>query len=114
MVEEGQKSGREYIKWIATAEGKAGDDIVGVVAGACSPTGDLRVANTCEDYCNRAIDCNDNLDYEDCVRDCQDSVDDCDNDADAEEALDQLDSCVTVSCNDFAGCTVEAYVECVL
>ena len=87
---------------------------LGLALGACTDldgTGDLRTQISCENYCEQAKECNDNVDAQDCIDRCLGSVDDCMAD-EQEQALDQLDDCATESCNDFAGCTIEAGAQC--
>jgi hypothetical protein len=74
-------------------------------------TGDLRISRTCADYCAAAVGCNDDLDEDDCASRCEDAMDDCMAD-DQEDALDDLDACAEDSCDDFAGCTIGAGLEC--
>ncbi len=86
----------------------------GLLAGACGPTSEYRIENSCEDYCARAVDCNDNTDYSDCVDNCLDTADECDSESDLENALDRLDECTEESCDDVAACSVDALIECAI
>ncbi len=86
--------------------------LVGLLAGACGPHSEYRIEKVCKKYCARAIDCNDNIDFDDCVSDCLDIADDCDSDSDVEQSLDILETCPEEACNDVAGCATEAWVEC--
>ncbi|NJK32985.1 MAG: ferrous iron transporter B [Deltaproteobacteria bacterium] len=88
--------------------------LFGLTLGACGPTSDYRIERTCEDYCDRLVDCNDDTDYDDCVEACLDNAGECDSESDLEQALDKLDECTSESCNDVGGCTVDAWVECIL
>lgn len=88
--------------------------LFGLTAGACGPTSDYRIENTCEDFCKRVVDCDDNNDYDDCVESCLENSEECDSESDLEQALDKLDECSSESCNDVVACTVDAWVECVL
>jgi hypothetical protein len=88
--------------------------LIGLVAGACGPHSDYRIEKVCKDYCAREVDCNDNIDFDDCVDTCIDSASDCDSDSDIENSLDILETCPEESCNDVPGCATEAWVECVL
>lgn len=90
--------------------------LVGISAAqlpACerNGTGDLRISRTCADYCAAAAGCNDDVDEDDCASNCEDAMDDCMAD-DQEDALDDLDACAEESCDDFAGCTIGAGLEC--
>lgn len=83
------------------------------LGGACDRdgTGALRTEISCQDYCDQAKSCDDEVDVDACVSDCRNTVDDCMAD-EREEALDQLDECAAESCNDFGACTIEAGAEC--
>ncbi len=83
-----------------------------VSAVACgNGTGSVRVNMTCEAYCDQATECNDNVDFDNCVDNCEDTIDDCMAD-EQEQALDDLDSCSAESCNEFGACTVGAGLQC--
>lgn len=87
--------------------------LVGMAVGACERegTGDARIALTCADYCQKAADCDDEVDVDECKDDCKDAMEDCMDD-EQEEALDDLDACAEDSCDDFLGCTIGAGLEC--
>jgi hypothetical protein len=87
---------------------------VGVSLGACGPHSDYRINKVCKRYCDRWHDCNDTVDFDNCVDDCIDAAMDCDSDSDVEAALDILDECVGDSCNHVGTCLVEAALECTL
>jgi hypothetical protein len=84
----------------------------GFALGACGPASEYRMKKVCKRYCDRAVDCNDNVDWDDCVDDCIDEAMGCDSDNDVEAALDILNDCSAGACNDFGGCTIDAWVEC--
>jgi hypothetical protein len=88
--------------------------LIGLVAGACGPHSDYRIEKVCKDYCARAVDCNDNVEFDDCVDDCINTANDCDSDQDIENGLDILETCAEESCNDVGACVIEAWVECAL
>lgn len=86
---------------------------LGTAIGACERdgTGNARVALTCADYCQKAHDCDGDVDVDDCKDDCKDSMDDCMSD-EQEQALDDLDACAEDSCDEFGGCTIGAGLQC--
>jgi hypothetical protein len=84
---------------------------VGLSFACGNGTGDLRVKITCESYCERAHECNDDVDENECVDDCRDTIDDCMAD-EAEQTLDDLDSCSAEECDEFGGCTIGAGLQC--
>ena len=91
---------------------------IGAMAGfmaaqACERegTGDVRTAATCRDYCDKAKECDDDLDEEDCRNRCESDMDDCQAD-EQESALDDLDECAEDSCDEFLGCTIGAGLQC--
>jgi hypothetical protein len=86
--------------------------LIGLVAGACGPHSEYRIEKVCKKYCARAVDCNDNVDFDDCVSDCIETADGCDSDSDIEQSLDILETCPEESCNDVPGCAAEAWFEC--
>ncbi|MFV8751153.1 hypothetical protein ACNOYE_11465 [Nannocystaceae bacterium ST9] len=86
--------------------------LIGLVAGACGPHSEYRIEKVCKKHCARVVDCNDTIEFDDCVSDCIDISDDCDSDADIEQALDILETCPEEACNDVPGCATEAWVEC--
>lgn len=87
--------------------------LMGAALGACERegTGDTRIALTCADYCRQAADCDDEVDKDACKDDCEATMDDCMAD-EQEQALDDLDACAGDSCDDFAGCTIGAGLQC--
>ncbi|MBC8067494.1 MAG: hypothetical protein IAG13_04100, partial [Deltaproteobacteria bacterium] len=84
-----------------------------MAAQACDRegTGDLRIRATCNDYCDKAKECDDNVDEDDCQSRCESDMEDCQSD-EQEEALDDLDDCAQDSCNEFLGCTIGAGLQC--
>jgi hypothetical protein len=87
--------------------------LIGLTAGACK-TSELRIETVCKRHCERVVDCNDNLDYDNCVSDCVDTSNDCASETDVEFALDKLDLCPDRACNEVLGCSAEAWIECKL
>ena len=87
---------------------------IGFMLGACGPASEHRMNKVCKRYCDRAVDCNDNIDWDDCVDDCVNQAMDCDSDNDVEAALDILDECAGESCNNVGACTTDAWIECVI
>lgn len=86
----------------------------GLLVGAglgCTGTGPIRIDATCQDYCEKAHECSDDVDVDDCVSDCKDQIGDCMAD-EQEQALDDLDGCAGDSCNEFLGCTIGAGLTC--
>ena len=86
--------------------------LIGLIAGACGPHSEYRIEKVCKRYCARAVDCNDNIVFDDCVSDCIDTAHECDSESDVENALDILDTCPEESCNDVGACVLDAWVEC--
>jgi hypothetical protein len=86
--------------------------LIGVFAGACGPHSEYRIEKVCKKHCARVVDCNDNIDFDDCLSDCLDAADECDSDSDIEQSLDILETCPERSCNDVPGCATEAWIEC--
>jgi len=85
-----------------------------MLAGACNEPGDDLPPFgrlDCENYCDRAKDCNDNTDVDKCVDKCVKNMGNCQAD-EQQDALDQLDACHDVACNDFAGCAINAGLTC--
>lgn len=66
----------------------------------------------CENYCERAKTCNDGVDVDSCTQDCVDFMSDCQAD-EQDEALDEIDMCSNASCDDFAGCSIDAGATCI-
>ena len=69
------------------------------------------IQSTCDTYCNKSQTCDDGETLEQCVADCKAQLGDCMAD-EQEQALDDLDSCAADSCDDFAGCTIGAGLQC--
>jgi hypothetical protein len=87
---------------------------LGFGLGACAHS-EYRIDKVCKRYCDRAVDCNDNTDWDDCYDSCVDTAHECDSDDDLEAALDILDDeCTPGACNDLLGCSLDAWVECAL
>ncbi len=86
----------------------------GITLGACGPHSEYRINKVCKRYCQRAVDCNDNTNYDDCLDDCVTEANGCESEADVEAALDILEDCVADSCNEVGPCVLEAWVECKL
>lgn len=84
----------------------------GFTLGACGPSSEYRMNKVCKRFCDRAVDCNDNTDFDDCVDDCVNQAMDCDSDNDVEATLDILNDCAAESCNDVGACAIDAWVEC--
>lgn len=87
--------------------------VFGLTLGACleDGTSDLRQEHTCSDYCATAKACDDEVDEDECVADCLDAMGSCMAD-EQEASLDRLDECAAESCDDFAGCTIDAGAQC--
>jgi hypothetical protein len=84
---------------------------IGFTLGACAHS-EHRIKKVCAHFCDRAYDCDDNTNRDKCFDDCVDSAHECSSDDDVEAALDILDDCVADSCNQVAGCTIDAWLEC--
>lgn len=80
-------------------------------AGLACDAGKSRVEITCEDYCAKAHECDDDSSQSACVADCKDAMGDCMAD-EQEQALDDLDACAADSCDEFLGCTIGAGLQC--
>lgn len=65
----------------------------------------------CANYCNVALDCEEDIDHADCVSDCLENLDNC-FESERDEAIDELQTCGGNDCGDFADCTQEAALEC--
>lgn len=85
---------------------------LGLGLGACSDHGEYRINNVCNRFCDRVVDCNDTVVFENCVDDCVDEAGSCQSDDDIAAALDILDECSSDACNRVSGCLVEAIIEC--
>ncbi|MBL9106263.1 MAG: hypothetical protein JNL82_35395 [Myxococcales bacterium] len=85
--------------------------VCGLAIGCSDGTGPLRTTTTCADYCAKANECDSDVDTDECESDCKDKLDDCMAD-EQEQALDDLDSCAANSCDEFAGCTIGAGLQC--
>lgn len=72
---------------------------------------DIRISSACNDYCSQAQDCDDEVDYDDCVSDCESSMMDCMAD-EQEQAVEELEGCAEESCDDFGVCTIGAGLQC--
>ncbi|WAS90602.1 hypothetical protein [Nannocystis punicea] len=70
----------------------------------------LEIAASCNSYCDKARECNDDV-SDDCVDDCKSRIGDCMAD-EQRETLDDLDSCASDACGEFAACTVGAGLQC--
>lgn len=88
--------------------------LIGVFVGACGPHSDYRIEKVCKKHCSRSVDCNSNVDFDDCVSDCMDLADECDSENDVEQSLDILETCPDMACNEVPGCAVEAWFECAI
>lgn len=86
--------------------------VFGITLGACGPHSQHRINKVCKRYCQRAYDCNDATNYDNCIDDCVTEANGCESEDDVEVALDILEDCVADSCNQVAACTLEAWVEC--
>jgi hypothetical protein len=86
---------------------------VGLTLGACGHS-QYRIDKVCKRYCDRARDCNDNTNWDDCYESCVDTAEECDSDNDIEAALDILEDCTAGSCNQIGACTIDAWIECAL
>jgi len=90
----------------------------GVALGACrEDDGDesdasLRVRSACQEYCARAVECDDDRDEQKCHDNCVDAMTDCQVD-EQDAALDQLDVCARESCDDFFKCSVKVGAQCI-
>jgi hypothetical protein len=88
--------------------------VFGVTLGACGPHSEHRINKVCKRFCLRAVDCNDQTNYDTCLDDCVDQANNCESEDDVEAALDILQDCEADSCNQVGTCTVEAWFECAL
>ncbi len=83
-----------------------------IACGEDDPTdSSLEVELSCADYCRKAVECDDDIDQEECEVNCEDAAKDCMAD-EQDEALNQLDECSEETCDDFGGCTVGAGLQC--
>ncbi len=85
-----------------------------LITGACNDSDDdlpLFGRLDCQNYCERAKDCNDNTNVDNCVDNCIENMGDCQAD-EQQDALDQLNMCSDVACNDFTGCSIDAGLTC--
>ncbi len=73
---------------------------------------EIQISGSCSDYCDKAAECDSNVDADECKSDCESTVTDCQAD-EQQETLDTLDECSEDACNEFGGCTVEAGLQCV-
>ncbi|MFV8752928.1 hypothetical protein ACNOYE_20475 [Nannocystaceae bacterium ST9] len=90
--------------------------ISAMLVGACNDSGDdlpLSGKLDCKHYCERANDCDDNVDVDKCVDRCIDRMSDCQAD-EQQEALDKIDACHDVACSDFPGCAIDSSFTCYL
>lgn len=80
---------------------------------ACSddPADDLWVELDCEDYCERANECDADTDVAECENDCLSALANCQAD-EREAAQEQLEQCADVACDDLLGCSIDAGAQC--
>jgi hypothetical protein len=85
--------------------------LIGITAGACK-TGEMRIERLCKQHCKHVDECNQLVEYDDCISDCIETSDECDSDQDVEMALEKLKLCPDKACGEVLGCATEAWVEC--
>lgn len=93
---------------VIDADGDADDD-----AGANDDSGAsaVEIESTCQAYCDKAVECDDDVTLTTCVADCKENMGDCMAD-EQEKALSDLNSCAADACDDFTGCTIGAGLQC--
>jgi hypothetical protein len=89
---------------------------LGLVAGACRDDDEQGVINPeveqdCLGYCDRAVECNDDKDEQECIDKCIERMNNCQADEQS-QALAQLEVCANESCDDFLGCTIDVGTTC--
>lgn len=72
---------------------------------------DLRISNACEDYCDQARTCSDDVDVDECRANCEDNMHDCMAD-EQKQAVEDVEDCSAEACNEFLGCTIGAGLQC--
>ncbi len=89
-----------------------------ISAPGCDEDGDgagvieeIQIEGSCSDYCEKAAECDSNVDADSCQSDCESTVTDCQAD-EQDETLNVLDECAENACNEFAGCTIDAGLQC--
>lgn len=90
--------------------------LTGIMFGACRDDDgddgvDFFAEQDCRDYCERAVECDDDRNEEDCVESCIDRMGSCQAD-EQEAALEQLQDCADESCDDFLACTIDVGATC--
>lgn len=84
------------------------NDDDGADTGVASPA---EITSTCQDYCDKAHVCDDEVAVDSCVSDCKDKLGDCMVD-EQREAVDDLSLCAARACDNFTGCTIGARLQC--
>jgi hypothetical protein len=90
--------------------------VTGIALGACRGDDDesdttIQVRNSCEDYCSRAKECDDDRDEDRCYDRCLNRMKSCQAD-EQDAAIDKLDGCTNESCDDFFGCSIKVGATC--
>jgi hypothetical protein len=70
-----------------------------------------RVEATCRAYCDRAAECDDDIDADACVADCDEVIAACMDDEQL-QTMDDLEGCAASECGEFDECTVGAGLQC--
>lgn len=65
----------------------------------------------CAAYCERAAECDEGLDVDECRDQCNGAMDRCLNNQ-KHDARDRLDECSDAACNDIVECSVDVGAEC--
>lgn len=80
---------------------------------ACSGINDAPIdtSEECAAYCDRAAECNEDVDTAECQADCNESMDKC-LDSQKADARNELDECSDVACGDVVECSVDVGAEC--
>ena len=94
--------------------------VIGAAMGvACSedesePLND-EVAMVCEDFCQTAIDCGEELldDRQGCLEECYGKADECDDVGELDSGLEELREC-SESCDFFQACSINVDLQCFL
>lgn len=95
----------------------------GVVFGfACADQEDrplsAEVEDVCQAFCDRAIECDEDLvvgdGRNDCLRECYGKADECDDVGELNEGLNELRDCSRESCSSFTTCSIDVDIDCLL
>lgn len=91
---------------LALVTGLAGAALVG-----CDEVEEIESEIDCFAYCEKAADCNGDVDRDQCEMDCEEALMNCQSD-ELDEAQMQVDECSEASCDEFVGCTIDAGAQC--